>query len=110
MEEAARHCAALMDAMHGLHRTPDGPFGASGMMPMGGMGGMLVVGLLWLIVLAALATLLLVGAIWLWRRRQPAATSAPTPSAQEILDRRYAAGEPDRETYVQIRSDIQASG
>jgi putative membrane protein len=110
MDEAGRHCAAMMGAMHELHRTPDGLFGASGMMPMGGMGGMLVFGLLWLIVLAALATLLLVGAISLWRRRQPAATSAPTPSAQEILDRRYAAGELDRETYVQIRSDIQASG
>jgi len=112
MDEVARQCAAMMEAMYGMHGAPDGALGPSGMMPMGmgGMGGMLVFGLVWLIVLAALAALLLVGAIWLWRRRQPAATSALTPSAQEILDRRYAAGELDHETYVQIRSDLQASG
>ncbi|MEP6468219.1 MAG: hypothetical protein ABJC24_00450 [Chloroflexota bacterium] len=112
MDEAVRHCAAMMEAMHGMHGAADGDWGAGGMMGMGGMGemgGMLAFGLLWLVIIAALAALLIFGGIWLWRRGQPASTGAPAPSARETLNRRYAAGELDRETYLQVRSDLEVS-
>jgi len=108
MDEAARHCAAMMETMHGAHGPAGGDWGAGGMMGMGGMGGMLGFGLLWLLVIAALAALLIFGGIWLWRRRQPSIGTA-APSARETLDRRYATGELDREMYLQIRSDLEPS-
>jgi putative membrane protein len=72
------------------------------------MGGMMAFGLLWLVMSAALAALVIFGAIWLWRRSQPSVPTAPSP--RETLDRRYAAGELDRETYLRMRSDLDASG
>jgi putative membrane protein len=109
MDEAARHCAAMMEAMSGAHGTSDGDWsGMMGMDGMGGMGSMMAFGLLWLLIIAAFAALLIVGAIWLWRRGQPAATPA-VQTPREMLDRRYAAGEVDRDTYLQMRSDLGAS-
>jgi putative membrane protein len=108
MDEAARHCAAMMEA----HGTTEGGWGAGGMMDMGGMGGMggmMILGVLWLVIIAVLATLVIFGAIWFWRSSQPRA-SPGTPSARATLDRRYAAGELDRETYLQMRSDLEAAG
>lgn len=102
MDDVARHCAAMMEAMHGGH-------GTGGMMDMGGMGGMMIFGVLWLVIIAAFAALVIFGAIWFWRRSQPP-VSPGTPSARATLDRRYAAGELDRETYLQMRSDLEASG
>lgn len=110
-DDAVRHCAAMMDAMHGPHGGADGEWAVGGMMSLGGMGGMgsmLVVGLLWLLIIAALAALLIWGGIWQWRRWQPR-TGAATPSAREALDRRFAAGELNREAYLQIRSDLEGS-
>ena len=111
MDEAARHCAAMMEAMHGAHGTADGDWsGMMGMDGMGGMGSMMAFGLLWLLIIAALAALLIFGGIWLWRRTQPGGTPAAPSSARQTLDRRYAAGELDRETYLQMRSDLEVSG
>jgi putative membrane protein len=106
MDEAARHCAAMMEAMHGTHGAADGEWGAGGMM---GMIGMLAFGLLWLVIIVVLAALLIFAGIWLVRRGQPAG-AGPTaaPPARETLDRRYAAGELDRETYLRMRSDLEA--
>jgi uncharacterized membrane protein len=112
MDEAARHCAAMMEAMHGRYGTTEGGWGAGGMMDMGGMGGMggmMIFGVLWLVIIAALAALVIFGAIWFWQRGRPPA-SPRTPSPRETLDRRYTAGELDRETYLQMRSDLEASG
>lgn len=108
MDEAARHCAAMIEEMHRMHETADGSRGASGMVGMGGMGGMMLFGLLWLVIIAALAALVIFGAIWFWRRGQPS-TSPGAPSPRETLDRRYAAGELDREAYRQMRSDPRTS-
>ncbi|MBA2633386.1 MAG: hypothetical protein H0U86_10375 [Chloroflexi bacterium] len=108
MDEVARHCAAMMEAMSGMHGTAGGSWDAGGMMGVGGMGGMLAFGLLWLVIMAALAALLTFGGIWLWRRGQPAASGTAAASARETLDRRYAAGELDRDAYLRTRSDLEA--
>lgn len=108
MGEGARHCEAMMEAMHGTHATTEGGWGVGGMTDMGGMGGMMAFGVLWLVVIAALAALVIFGAIWFWRRGQsPASQAAPSP--RETLDRRYAVGDLDREAYLQMRSDLEAS-
>ncbi len=109
MDETVQHCAAMMDAMHGPHGGAEGDWAAGWMMGMGGMGGMgmLAFTLLWLLIIAAVAALLIFGGVWLWRRRQPG-TGTAVPSPREALDRRYAAGELDRETYLQARADLEA--
>jgi putative membrane protein len=109
MDEAARQCAAMMEATHDRHGATEGGWGTGGMMDMGGMGGMMIFGVLWLVIIAALAALVIFGAIWFWRRSGPPA-SPGRPSPRDTLDRRYAAGELDRETYLQMRSDLEASG
>jgi hypothetical protein len=53
MDEAARHCAAMMNTMHGGHGAGGGEW--SGMM---GMGGMLGLGVMWLLVMAAVVAAL----------------------------------------------------
>jgi len=109
MDEAARHCAAMKEAMPGMHGAADSGWGAGGMMEMGGMGGMMAFGLLWLLIIAALAAVVIFAAIWFWRRGQPSAAEI-TPSPRKTLDRRYAAGELDREAYLRMRSDLEARG
>ena len=94
MGEIGRQCAAMM--------------GAGGMMGMGGMG---VMGVTWVLTIAALIALAVVGVIWLLqRRREPPAIALPAQSARQTLDRRYATGELDRETYLQMRSDLEVAG
>lgn len=80
---------------------------------MGGWGGMLGMGLLWIILLAVI--------IWVVVRLLPdrrAGTGAPDITPQEtpeqILDRRFARGEIDLETYqaqrdalAQARKDVR---
>lgn len=109
MDEAARQCAAMMDAMHGMHGMHGGMMSMRDMGDMGGMGGMVLFGLLWLLIVAAVAALLIFGGIWLWRRGQPSGRTI-APPAREMLDRRYAAGDLDRETYLRMRADLEASG
>ncbi len=110
MDEPARHCAAMMEMMQGAHGAAGGDSGAGWMMGMGGMGGMLAGGLLWVLMIAIFIALLVVGGIWLLRRREPAGTSTQAQTARQTLDRRYAAGEMDRETYLLMRSDLEVSG
>lgn len=93
MGEVTRQCAAMM--------------GTGGMMGMGGMG---VMGLMWVLTIAALIALAVVGVIWLQRRREPFGIAVPAQSARQVLDRRYATGELDRGTYLQMRSDLELAG
>ena len=109
MDNAARHCAAMMEAMHGMHETAVGTSETGGMMDMGGMGGMMLFGVLGLVIIAVLASVVIFGAIWFWRRSQPTASSGAR-SPRETLDGRYAAGELDREAYLQVRADLEAPG
>ncbi|MDS1270870.1 SHOCT domain-containing protein [Lipingzhangella sp. LS1_29] len=80
---------------------------------MGGMGmmgpGMMIGGLLVLLVLLAGVV---AGAVWLIRglgHRDTAGGAVQTPhsAAQEELRRRYAAGEIDREEYLQRKVDLE---
>jgi uncharacterized membrane protein len=48
--------------------------------------------------------------MWLQRRHEPFGIATPTDSGRQILDRRYATGELDRETYLQMRSDLELVG
>jgi putative membrane protein len=70
----------------------------------GGWGWMMVVGpLLWIALIAA-AVWVVVTVI----RRATGPTVDPTPreSPQEILDRRFASGEIDADTYAKVRSAL----
>jgi putative membrane protein len=71
--------------------------------------------LLWALVGLAVLVLAVLAAVWLARRLSPgrrdALPSAPgrrdeAPSAQELLRRRYAAGEIDREEYLRMQRDL----
>ncbi len=84
-----------------------------GMMAM--MGGWM---LLWALVGLAVLVLAVLGAIWLARRLAPGrreeAHGSPgrpdeAPSAQELLRRRYAAGEIHREEYLRMQRDLTGS-
>lgn len=99
MDELERQCADMMETMGAEYGMADG---GSGMM---GMGGMMGLGLLWIVLAAAVIGLLVAGAIWLVQRREPAAASIPE-NARQTLDRRYASGEVARDTYLQMRSDL----
>jgi putative membrane protein len=81
-----------------------------GMMAM--MGGWM---LLWALVGLAVLVLAVLGATWLARRLSPDrredSLSSPgrpdeAPSAQELLRRRYAAGEIHREEYLRMQRDL----
>jgi putative membrane protein len=76
------------------------------------MGGWM---LLWALVGLAVLVLAVLGSIWLARRlregRGKEAHGSPgrpevAPSAQELLRRRYAAGEIDREEYLRMQRDL----
>jgi putative membrane protein len=76
------------------------------LMPIGGA---------WLLLAAAMqiAVLVLVvlGIVWLVRRLSgDSAGSHPAPSAMDELERRYARGEIDRTTYLQMRDDLAKRG
>jgi putative membrane protein len=81
-----------------------------GMMAM--MGGWM---LLWALVGLGVLVVAVLAAIWLARRLGPGRDEEPhgspgrpdgTPSAQELLRRRYAAGEIDREDYLRMQRDL----
>lgn len=88
----------------------DGGMMEDGMMGM--MGGWM---LLWALVGIALLVAAVLAAIWLVKHRSAAWPYAtPTASlqreevtsAQELLRRRYAAGEIDREEYLRVQRDL----
>lgn len=80
--------------------------GDGGMMDGGMMGGGIM---MLMMVLIALGFLALVVAAIVWLVRQSTDT-AGSSSARQELDRRYAAGEVDRDEYLQRRRDLEGSG
>lgn len=81
----------------------DGGMMEGGMMGM--MGGWM---LLWTLVGIALLVVAVLAAIRLVRHRTPTRPDA-SHSAQELLHRRYAAGEIDREEYLRMQRDLSGS-
>ncbi|MDP9406657.1 MAG: SHOCT domain-containing protein [Actinomycetota bacterium] len=77
---------------------PDG-----GMMNMmaGMMGGWM---LLWALVGLALLALVVVATIWLAKRVSPSSSASEGPDA--VLQRRYAAGEIDRDEFLRVQRDL----
>ena len=78
----------------------DGGMMDGGMMGM--MGGWM---LLWALVGIALLVVVVLAAVWLVKHRAPTQPDA-SPSAKELLHRRYAAGEIDREEYLRMQRDL----
>ncbi len=90
-----------------------GPGDDAGGGMMGGDGGMMDGGMMMgggvvmlMMVLVALAFLALVVAAIVWLVRQSTDTGGSSTARQE-LDRRYAAGEVDRDEYLQRRRDLE---
>ena len=88
--------------MMGDHGSMDG-----GMMGGAGFG---ISALVWTLLGIALVVLIIVAIVWLALRlrRDDREGSRQTSSALSELDRRYASGEIDRDTYLQIRRDLDA--
>ena len=89
----------------GPHHGPHGPMGphggaVTGTMPWGGAGGA-GFGLLWWLVLLAVALALVVGAVSLVRRLD--ASAATEQDAVAVLRARYASGEIDDEEFDRRR-------
>lgn len=94
------HCRAMMDAMGGSMHSGD-PTAMSGMMSMHGLmgSGMWFFGLLSIALVGALG--LAIGWLLFGRRR-----GIVDADARQMLDRRYARGELDRDAYLRMRSDL----
>jgi putative membrane protein len=74
-----------------------------GMMGMGGMmGAWMVFGVLFAL---ALLVLVVLASIWLAKRLSPGRTEMST-GPEEVLRRRYAAGEIDREEFLRTQRDL----
>ena len=73
-----------------------------GDMMMGMTGGWMV---LWALVGLGLVVVAVLGSIWLVTNRSPAHPGS-APDAEEVLRRRYAAGEIDREEYLRMQRDL----
>ena len=59
----------------------------------------------------AVLVLVVLGIVWLVRRLSGDSPGRPSaPSAMEELERRYARGEIDRPTYLQMRDDLAKRG
>ena len=99
--ETMRGMGSMMD----MHGEAEGGFGMGGMGSMMGMGGLL--GLL-LLVLLVVGGGLLLAVVWTRRRSMTDALHAGGPLQE--LERRYARGEVDRDSYLQIRSDLREAG
>jgi len=78
-----------------------------GMMGFGGggigMGGALLMLLFWGVLIVAAV----VGVRWLWDQGRPPAGRGPGESALEVLRRRYARGEIEREEFETKRRDLE---
>jgi len=74
---------------------------------MGGMGGMMLWMLIWGLVGLALLALMVVGIVWLVRRGNGSNQRTPLESPDEVLRRRYAAGELDEDEYLHRRAGLQ---
>lgn len=117
MQDMAELCLEGMRAMGAMMDMPGGTEGGSA---MGGMGSMMDMGAMgWMMgiggLLALLVLLLVVvgGSLLLavvWTRRRARTDAVDTGGPLHELDRRYARGEVDRDSYLQIRSDLREAG
>lgn len=89
----------------GGEETDGGAMGDGGMMD----GGMMMGGGLMMLVMVVLVLMLLALAVTgiVWFVRQSDSTGATSSSAREELDGRYAAGDIDRNDYLQRRRDLE---
>jgi putative membrane protein len=86
----------VMDAMGGMGDT-------SNM----GMGGMMLWMLIWGLVGVGLLVLAVVGVVWLVRHTNSRGeVDAAAESPEEVLRRRYAAGELDEDEYLRRRAGL----
>jgi putative membrane protein len=74
---------------------------------MSGMGGMMMWMLVWGLVGIALLVLVVVGIVWMVRRTDGHGRPVAPDSPEEILRRRYAAGELDEEEYLRRRAGLR---
>lgn len=76
-------------------------------MPIGGLWMLLA-----LLMQLAVLVLVVLGIVWLVRRLGPgdAGTSSAARSALDELEMRYARGEIDRSTYLQMQDDLKGRG
>ncbi len=73
------------------------------------MGGMMAWMAIWGLVGLALLVLAIVGTVWLVRRPTNERDSkSAVESPEEVLRRRYAAGEMDEDEYLRRRSGLEA--
>lgn len=73
-----------------------------------GMGGMMVGMLIWGLLGLALLVLTVLGTVWLARHMKPSGHTDPAhESPEEILRRRYAAGELDEDEYLSRRAALR---
>ncbi len=97
--------AVLNTAAFAQQRWNEGPWGPGGMMGWGGMGwaGGFIMIVFWIIVLAAIIIFIR----WAVSSKGPA-SSAPEQreSALDILKKRYARGEIDKEEFEQKKRDL----
>jgi putative membrane protein len=93
-----------------MEETMSTAYGMDGMDGMGGMGGgMMMWMLLWGLVGLALIALAVVGIVWLVRRTGEN-RSVPPPTQetpQDVLKRRYAAGEIEEEEYLRRQAGLE---
>jgi putative membrane protein len=73
---------------------------------MGMGGGMMMWMVLWALVGLAILALAVAGVVWLVRHSAPE-TGHRSESAEEILKRRYAAGEIDEDEFQRKRADLE---
>ncbi len=79
-----------------------------GMMDGGMMSGMWALGALWFLVGLVLVALMVAAIVWLVHSMQGSGgTSMSEHEARSELDRRYAAGDLDRDEYLQRRQDLE---
>ena len=76
------------------------------MMAVGWMTGWM---LLWALLAVALLVLAVVATVWLVRHLPGGREQSRATSSVEVLERRYAAGEIDREDFLQRRHDLSRS-
>ena len=81
----------------------DGEMDGGTMDMMSGMMGPWMV--LWALIGLALLALVIVATVWLAKRVSPGPSQSGA-GVDEILRRRYAAGEISQEDYIRIRSDL----
>ena len=76
-------------------------------MPGWMVAGMGIAGVIWLVIGISVLVLIVVVVVWLATRLRRAGVSGGRAStALDELDHRYARGELDRDTYLQMRQDL----